>query len=89
MLSDDELRDLVTTAARIREAFEPSRDSEGRPRPWDVEFGFADGKLWLFQTRPFIGNESLANVPALAAYDAPQAGGDDQVSLDEVVRSGR
>jgi hypothetical protein len=89
VLSDDELRDLVTTAARIRDAFEPSRDSEGRPRPWDVEFGFADGKLWLFQTRPFIGNESLANVPALAAYDAPQAGGDDPVSLDEVVRSGR
>ena len=65
---------------------EPSRDSEGRPRPWDVEFGFAGGKLWLFQTRPFIGNESLANVPALAAYEAPQAGGAERISLDEVIR---
>ena len=86
VLSEQELGELVKTAARIRDGFEPSRDSEGRPRPWDVEFGFADGKLWLFQTRPFIGNDSLANVPALAAYEAPQAGGDDRVSLDEVVR---
>jgi hypothetical protein len=51
-----------------------------------VEFGFVDGKLWLFQARPFIGNESLANVSALAAYEAPQAGGSERVSLDEVLR---
>jgi phosphoenolpyruvate synthase/pyruvate phosphate dikinase len=86
VLSDQELDELVKTAARIRDSFEPSRDAEGRPRPWDVEFGFVDGRLWLFQTRPFIGNDSLANVPALAAYDAPQTGGDERVSLDEVVR---
>jgi len=82
VLSDGELRELVDTATRIREQFEASRDPEGRTRPWDVEFGFADGKLWLFQTRPFIGNESLANVPSLAAYEAPRAGEDEQVSLD-------
>jgi hypothetical protein len=86
VLSEAELTDLVTTTARIRDEFEPSRDSEGRARPWDVEFGFADGKLWLFQTRPFIGNESLANVPALASYEIPQPGGDDRISLDEAVR---
>jgi hypothetical protein len=86
VLSEAELEDLVTTAARIRDGFEPSPDSEGGARPWDVEFGFVDGKLWLFQARPFIGNESLANVSALAAYEAPQAGGAERVSLDEVLR---
>jgi hypothetical protein len=85
VLSDAEIEQLVATAARIREEFAPSRDPQGRPRPWDIEFGFVDGHLWLFQARPFIGNESLANVPALAAYEAPATGGDEPVSLDEVV----
>ena len=58
--------------ALIRDRLEPSRDAAGRARPWDVEFGFADGRLWLFQTRPFIGNEQLRNVPALAAYEPSQ-----------------
>jgi len=86
VLTGAELDELITTAGRIRDEFAPSRDSQGRPRPWDVEFGFADGQLWLFQTRPFIGNESLANVPALAAYETPSAGGVLRVSLDEVVK---
>jgi hypothetical protein len=86
VLSAEELAELVATAARIRDEFEPSLDSAGNPRPWDIEFGFADGKLWLFQTRPFIGNESLSNVPALAAYDVPRRGAGERVSLDEVIQ---
>jgi phosphoenolpyruvate synthase/pyruvate phosphate dikinase len=86
VLSDAEVRELVTTAGRIRDEFAPSKDSAGRPRPWDIEFGFADERLWLFQTRPFIGNESLANVPALAAYEVKSGGGTEEVSLDEVIQ---
>jgi hypothetical protein len=85
VLGDAELEELVATAARIRDGFEPSRGPAGQPRPWDIEFGFAGGRLWLFQTRPFIGNESLRNVPALAAYEAPAAGRIERVSLDELV----
>jgi hypothetical protein len=86
VLSSEELAQLVATAARIRDEFEPSVDPAGNPRPWDVEFGFADGRLWLFQTRPFIGNESLGNVPALAAYEVPRRGAGERVSLDEVIQ---
>jgi phosphoenolpyruvate synthase/pyruvate phosphate dikinase len=86
VLSTDELAELVATAARIRDEFEPSVDSAGNPRPWDIEFGFADGKLWLFQVRPFIGNESLSNIPALAAYDVPRRGAGERVSLEEVIQ---
>jgi phosphoenolpyruvate synthase/pyruvate phosphate dikinase len=85
VLSDAEVRELAAAGARIQREFEASTDSRGRPRPWDVEFGFADGKLWLFQTRPFIGNDSLANVPALASYDPPQAGANETVSLDSII----
>ena len=54
-------------------------------RPWDIEFGFSQGQLWLFQVRPFVGNDSLQNIAALASYEAPRAGADDTVSLDEAV----
>jgi hypothetical protein len=86
VLSSEELAQLVATAARIRDEFAPSVDPAGSPRPWDVEFGFADGRLWLFQTRPFIGNESLGNVPALAAYEVPRRGAGERVFLDEVIQ---
>jgi hypothetical protein len=86
VLSDAEIEQLVATAARIRDEFEPSLDPAGRPRAWDIEFGFADGKLWLFQTRPFIGNESLKNISALAGYEAPASGGGEEVSLEEPIR---
>jgi phosphoenolpyruvate synthase/pyruvate phosphate dikinase len=86
VLTEAEVRELVAVGAKIRSEFEASRDARGRARPWDVEFGFADGKLWLFQTRPFIGNDSLANVPALAAYDPPQARSDEPIALEAVIR---
>jgi hypothetical protein len=70
VLTRGELEELIGAARVIRERLEPARDASGRPRPWDVEFGFAGGRLWLFQTRPFIGNDQLRNVPALAGYEA-------------------
>jgi hypothetical protein len=69
VLEPRELEELVATAQIMRGQLEPSIDASGRARPWDVEFGFASGKLWLFQVRPFVGNDALKNVPALAAYD--------------------
>jgi phosphoenolpyruvate synthase/pyruvate phosphate dikinase len=85
VLSDAEIEQLVATAARIRDEFEPSLDPAGQPRAWDIEFGFADGKLWLFQTRSFIGNESLKNISALAGYEVPASGGGEKVSLEELI----
>lgn len=86
VLSEDELDDLVEAAEEIRDELEPARDPAGRPMPWDIEFGFADGHLWLFQTRPFVGNEELANMPALAALDGKKPGAGDSISLEENVR---
>jgi hypothetical protein len=86
VLSRADIDAVTRAAAKIEKDFPPSEDPSGEPRPWDVEFGFAGGKLWLFQTRPFIGNESLANVPALAAYEAPRDGMNERVSLDGVVK---
>jgi phosphoenolpyruvate synthase/pyruvate phosphate dikinase len=86
VLSQAEIEQLVATAARIRDEFEPSLDPAGRPRPWDIEFGFRDGRLWLFQTRPFIGNDSLENVSSLADYEAPAGRGGEKISLEEEIQ---
>lgn len=38
-------------------------------RVWDIEFGFADGKLWLFQIRPFVQHRSSRVLERLGALD--------------------
>lgn len=86
VLSEDELDDLIDAAKKIRDELVPATDPGGRPMPWDIEFGFADGHLWLFQTRPFVGNEELKNMPALAALDGEKPGGMDSISLEETVQ---
>ena len=68
--------------AAFYDQLEPTLDRSGRPRPWDLEYGFAGGRLWLFQTRPFIGNESIKNVPALAEYERKPSDLSQHVSLD-------
>ena len=53
----------------------------------DIEFGFKEGKLGVFQCRPFLGNEELKNVPALAALDTPIGGAQTaKLSLAEILR---
>jgi len=88
VLSPREIEELAAAGKAVSQRLEPARDATGRPRPWDIEFGFSNGKLWLFQSRPFIGNESVKNVPALAVLDGntAAAGAKDRLSLKEVLR---
>jgi phosphoenolpyruvate synthase/pyruvate phosphate dikinase len=69
VLTQEELERLVTAAQRINEVFVPEKGAQGEPLPWDIEYGFVKGHLYLFQTRPFVGNSDLRNLPALAALD--------------------
>jgi hypothetical protein len=86
VLSEQELEKLVAAAGKINKAFKPALDQSGKPRPWDIEFGFAKGQLWLFQCRPFIGNEELRNIPALAALDGTGEPARGDISLKDVVK---
>jgi hypothetical protein len=70
---------------RRRGSLTASERNRRRERPWDIEFGFARGKLWLFQARPFVGNDALQNVATLAAFEATRAGLGDKISLDETI----
>jgi hypothetical protein len=86
VLSDAEVKQLAAAAQKIEQTLEPAVDASGKPRPWDIEYGFKDGKLWLFQSRPFIGSEEIANLPALASLDEPAGDLTGTVSLEEIVK---
>jgi hypothetical protein len=84
VLAPGELQALIEAGQKIGKSFQPVKDPAGKPRPWDIEFGFAAGKLWLFQCRPFLGNDQLQNVPALAPLESmTNVKGSDMLSLEE------
>ena len=56
ILSPANLRDLREVAART-ERIMPESSGEAGNGPWDIELGFADDKMWLFQIRPFVENK--------------------------------
>jgi Pyruvate phosphate dikinase, AMP/ATP-binding domain len=84
VLAPADLQAIIDAGQKISKNFQPVKDPAGKPRPWDIEFGFAAGKLWLFQCRPFLGNDQLKNVPALAPLEwKTSAKGSDMLSLEE------
>jgi len=63
-LADDvERRSLVTGAG-------------GEPAPADIEFGFLDGRLALFQIRPLVNDRGARGSAYLAEMDSPLRRGD-------------
>ena len=85
-MSNDEIIALADAAQKIEASLEPTMSSSGSARPWDIEYGFAGGKLWLFQSRPFIGSEDMANLPALARLDEERPQMSETVSLEETLK---
>ncbi|MFC7356812.1 PEP/pyruvate-binding domain-containing protein [Jejudonia soesokkakensis] len=56
ILNDKNIEDIREIASQIRTKIpqETNTDYQGA---WDVELGFANDKLWLFQIRPFVENK--------------------------------
>ena len=69
VLQPDEIRQLIAFAKRLPKEFPPITDDRGNPAPADIEFGFVDGKLHLFQLRPFLQNEKTQGSRYLQAMD--------------------
>jgi len=88
VLESDELKQIIAVGQKISATFEPARNPAGKVRPWDIEFGFKAGKLWLFQCRPFLGNDALNNIPALASLEGQRSSTAEKkmLSLEEILR---
>ena len=65
LLAEDEVRQLVRTIDVWRRALPNDQQSV----VWDMEFGFASGRLWLFQIRPFVPYRSVALHERLLVLD--------------------
>jgi hypothetical protein len=69
VMTPAEIRRLAAFARDLPTQFGPIVDDEGNPAPADVEFGFLDGQLRLFQIRPFLQSRSGRGADQLRAMD--------------------
>ena len=69
VLQPGEIRQLIEFADSLPDRFPPIVDDAGNPAPADVEFGFLDGELQLFQLRPFLESRSATGSRYLAEMD--------------------
>lgn len=57
ILNSENIQEIRRIASKIRNIL-PNRGSTTYHGAYDVELGFKDNKLWLFQVRPFVENDS-------------------------------
>ncbi|MDX1507099.1 MAG: PEP/pyruvate-binding domain-containing protein [Woeseiaceae bacterium] len=86
VMTPAEIEQLRKLAVEVASRYEPVTDDNGQPRPWDIEFGFVDGELTLFQIRPLVERGSAsadavirARLPASSASEPPVS----RVDLDQ------
>jgi phosphoenolpyruvate synthase/pyruvate phosphate dikinase len=60
----------------------PGVNSNG---PWDVELGFKNDKLWLFQVRPFVENKQ-AKTSAYLQSISPENNAPPSISLNTMIK---
>jgi hypothetical protein len=69
-LQPDEIAQLIDFAVHLPDKFPPIVDDQGKPAPADVEFGFLDGDLRLFQLRPFLDSKAAKGIEYLHEMEA-------------------
>ncbi len=69
VLQPAEIDRLVELVRTLPQRFPALTDDEGKAAPADIEFGFLDGHLWLFQIRPFLDSKRARNSAYLAELD--------------------
>jgi len=85
VLQPDEIRQLIRFARELPQRFPPITDDAGKPTPADIEFGFLDGKLQLFQLRPFLESRQARGSSYLMRMDqAVSVGGEQSIDMQEV-----
>jgi hypothetical protein len=70
VLKDNEISQLVQLARELPARFPPITDAEGKPAPADIEFGFLNGRLQLFQIRPFLESTRARSSQYLRTLDS-------------------
>ncbi len=78
ILNNREIAVLIDFIKGLPERFPAIVDADGKPTPADIEFGFIDNKLVLFQIRPFLDSRRAHTNSYLRSLDS------DMRRLDQV-----
>ena len=70
VLQPAEIVQVIDFAKHLPEKFPPITDDEGNSAPADVEFGFLNGDLRLFQLRPFLDSKMAGGISYLHQMEA-------------------
>ena len=70
VLQPAEIDQVIDFAKHLPDKFPAITDDEGNSAPADVEFGFVDGDLRLFQLRPFLDSKMAGGISYLQQMDA-------------------
>ncbi len=81
IISPENLEKIRAFAQEVHQIMPASKDGSYNGA-WDIELGFKDDKLYLFQIRPFVENAQAANSDYLNSIDA-QAKLDTQLLLNK------
>ena len=89
VLEENEIAQLIEFARELPERFPKIVNAEGQAVPADVEFGFLNGELQLFQIRPFLENRQARGNAYLISLDQGMDGAADKyVDLEATPREG-
>ena len=69
VLEDGDIKQLIRFAKQLPSRFPAIVDASGNPAPADIEFGFQNGELRLFQIRPFLDSGRAQNNQLLRQLD--------------------
>ena len=85
VLKPGEIAQVIRFAKELPQRFPPITDDQGNPAPADIEFGFLDGQLQLFQLRPFLESRKARGSTYLSNMDTSlQAAMDKRVDMQGV-----
>lgn len=88
VLQKDEIAQVIDFAQHLPDTFPPITDDEGNSAPADVEFGFLNGDLRLFQLRPFLDSKAARGIEYLHEMEARhKVAGSIEVDLNGVPES--
>lgn len=78
VLEESDIAQLIAFAKELPQRFPEVLNAEGRAVPADIEFGFLNGELKLFQIRPFLESRQAKGNAYLTALDRGMAGSEDR-----------
>ncbi len=70
VLTEHDISLLIQLSKELPSRFPAITNDQGEPAPADIEFGFLNGKLMLFQIRPFLDSKQAQGSEYLLSLDA-------------------